>query len=226
MDFILAFFLRIRSILTHPVLFFRDPPKNGGISAPLGFALTVHWLGAALGYLWRTAFGSSMPSNWQVFVQNWANDTPIDHPARQIPWQDVGSQMINWFFGLAAVIADPFLTLFALLTTSALVFIGARLLVPAGENGALNEVSYSSALRVICYSMAPSLFIGIPWIGTPLAWVYTTVITILGARETYRVNTFQAILISLFPKLLFIGIIIGGLCLMLLFVFSFMITHW
>ncbi len=226
MNLLSSYFLRIRTILLHPTVFFQEMPRTGGMSGPLSFALTTHWLGAALSYLWRTAFSPLRPIGLQRVFDQFGGYPQIDQPGRSLPWNQLGSQLMNWFFGMASVITDPFITLISLLFSAFFIFIGARLLVPSGQKGALNEVSYESAVRILCYGMAPALLAGLPLFGSAVAWLYVWVVTVIGVKEVYRVSTGQAILISLFPKLLILGIIITGLLLLTVFFFQFVVTGW
>jgi hypothetical protein len=226
MNPISSYFLKIRAILLHPALFFREMPHLGGVSGPLGFALTSHWMGAALSYLWRAAFSPLRLVSMQDLFERYGTSPSIDLPGRNSLWSQFGPLVTEWFFGMASVITDPFITLVSILSSALFIFIGARLLVPAGQNGVLNEVSYESAVRILCYSMAPALLAGVPIFGSGVAWVYTWVVLVIGVKEVYRVSTGHAILITLFPKLLILGIIGGGLLLLSLLFFQFVVTGW
>ncbi len=226
MNWIVLFFSRIREILLKPANFFREMPRHGGFSDPLAFALTTHWLGAALNYLWHTLLSPVRPLALEQMIEKFGGYSSIDHSGRHLPWTQFAPSLVHWFFGMTSVIADPFVTLISLLFASALIFIGARLLVPAGQQGTLSEVTYESAVRVLCYAMAPSVLAGIPIFGSGVSWFYTWVVTIIGIKEVYRVSTGNSILISLFPKLLILGIIIMGIVIFSLFFLQLFVTGW
>ena len=71
-------------------------------------------------------------------------------------------------------------------------------------------VTYESALRLICFGMAPSILAGLPIFGGFVAALLVLIVTVIGAREVYEVGTGRAIVIALFPKLLFFGVFVLG----------------
>ncbi len=226
MNLISSYFSRVRTILLQPNFFFRELPQSGGLSGSLGFALTTHWLGAALSYLWRTAFAPLRPTAFFGLFEKLGAYPSVDQPGRTHLWNQFGSHILDWFYGIASVITDPFFTLISVLFSALLVFIGARLIVPSGQNGALDQVTYESSVRLSCYAMAPAILEGLPIFGSGIAWLWTWFVLIIGIKEVYRVSTGHAFLISLFPKLLVLGIIMIGLLLLSFFFFQFVVTGW
>lgn len=186
-------------IMAHPVLFFRYMPIQGGWRKPLAFALVTHWLSAAFAFLWSHTLGG--------FTSQVLQNLFIQVGADQAEWVEVRKRIAEWFFGAGAVLLDPFLTLFSVMTTALLVFIGARILIAPGKSGHREEITYESALRIICFGMAPSLFTAVPFLGGFIASLWVMIVTIIGVREVYRVETPRAMIVALFPKFLFLGII-------------------
>jgi hypothetical protein len=107
---------------------------------------------------------------------------------------------------VGSVIADPFLTLAQVLAVSFMVFLGARLLVPASarERGGADP-TYESALRVVCYGLTPAILAALPLFGGPIAYLYKIAVTVIAAREVYRVSNGRATLVALFPHVLLTG---------------------
>ncbi len=223
MNLISEYFQKIRFILFNPTLFYRQLPRTGGLSGPLAFALTTHWVGAALSYLWRLTTPSS-PFGFQRIFEGWRTYPTIDQPGRNVPWNQFGSHLMDYFFGVTSVITDPFVTLFSLLFSALFIFIGARLLVPSGKEGTLSEVTYESAIRILCYGTAPALFAAVPFFGHGIAWFYSWYVTLIGVKEVYRVSTGNAIVITLFPNLLLLGILMVGLMILSFFFFQFVVA--
>jgi len=59
--------------------------------------------------------------------------------------------------------------------------------------------------------MTPAIFAAIPFVGELISGFLVLTTTVIGAKIVYRIETFRAICVVLFPKLLFIGIILMGL---------------
>jgi hypothetical protein len=198
-------------IILHPVLFFRQMPTKGGMSWPLAFALVTHWLGSAVQFLWRTLIGASFGRYIDNIFKMAGDVAEIDSPGRGVTLLEMRERITNWVWGAGPVIADPFLTLASILFTSFLVYVGARILVTPGKNGAPNEIRFESALRIVCFGMSPAILGVFPFVGGFLAWVISLIVTIIGAREVYRISTGRSLVVALFPKLLFLGIMLMGL---------------
>jgi len=203
------YFKDLWQILTQPALFFRHMPIHGGMSRPLVFALVTHWLGAAIGFLWDLLFGGS-------FYQ-------ILHKAYKMSQQssdfDAPHSFSEWFLGTGQIVADPFFTLFKIGVASLFVFVAARILVSPSTDGHPKEINFESAVKIICFGMTPSIFSVIPLIGGVLSTLGMLVISSIGAKEVYKIDPGKAIVIALFPKLIFVGIIGMGL---LFFAFTIM----
>ncbi len=198
-------------ILTNPTAFFRRMPATGGLSGPLAFALVTHWLASAAEFLWRALFGGAALKYFQEMM----NKIPeIDGSARGAMWAQLQDGMMNWFWGAGAVMIDPFLTLSSIFFTAGLMFVAARLFVRE------REVTFESAARIVCYGISPSILAVIPFFGTPISWIWTLVVTVIGTREVYRIPTVRAAVVALFPKLFIPGIITLGVLVAIFAVFG------
>lgn len=180
------------------------------MSQPLTFALVSHWLGAAIGYLWTLALGGSMIHYLENYFQMNDSSSSIDYMGRSAQYIQARDRILHWIFGTGSIITDPFSTLFVILFTSFLVFIGVRILVTPGKAGHLQEITYESSVRVISFGIGPAILACIPFIGRFIAPLYILIVTVIGVKEVYRVGVGRAIVIALFPKLLFLGIIFLG----------------
>ena len=193
----------LKEIHFSPDEFFKKMPEVGGLGRPLAFALITHWVAAAVGFLWVSAFGSSLmhPLVWlsRFGKLSQMSDT-IDYPGRGAQLADLQSRLVSWFWGAGSIIADPFMTLATILFTSFLVYLGARILVPN------RRVTYESAARIISYGMAPSILGSVPILGAAVSGLWILVATVAGARQTYQIGSTRAIIIVLFPKLIFLAI--------------------
>lgn len=208
------YFGDLREILLRPRAFFARMPREGGLSGPIAFALVTHWLGAAFQFLWGQAFGTGFRERLMQFSKLFERmtGTPIDSPGRggsPFPTGDIA----EWMWGAGFVIADPFLTGLAILSTSYLVWIGARLLAPR------EGVSYERAARVVAYGMSPAILAVIPFAGSFIAWVWALVVTTIGAQVVFGVSSGRALVIALFPRLFFVAMLFLGLFLLVAILF-------
>ncbi len=222
------YFTDLWRIMIHPVRFFLEMPVKGGMSGPLAFALITHWLGSAVGYLshglWSSLFGNLFQVYWQSALQVANNYPQIDSLGRNANWMQWKDQLTQWLWSTGSVIADPFLTLLFIVVTTFFVYIGARILVTPGKNGAPTEITYESCLRFICYGMAPSILTAIPLVGSLASSILVAIVTIIGAREVFRVGSTRATIVALFPNFLFLGILFLGALAFLFTVVKFLAT--
>ncbi len=210
---VVEYFHKLWAILTRPSSFFgtlsqlADSRGRLGVTAPLVFVIVTHWIGSALQYIWQSAVGGVFEPYFRNAFKIADHLADVDNPGRSAVFAEVRERLLHWIMGVGSVILDPFWTLASVLFTSFFVFLGARLLVSPGKDGAPREVNYESALIVVCYGMAPSILSGLPIAGGFIASFLTVIITVVGARAYYRTSTPRAAVIALFPKLLFAGFI-------------------
>jgi len=133
---------------------------------------------------------------------------------------EMRDRILHWIWGAGSVIADPFFTLASILFTSLFVFAGARILVTPGKNGAPQQITYESALRIICFGMSPAILAVLPIAGPVVAGICVAIVTVIGAREVYRISYGRAVIVALFPKILFLGILLLGLLFVAVVVFK------
>lgn len=206
MIFIRKYLETLWSILRTPSQFFKKMPIGGGLAAPLTFALATHWMGTLGAYLWRMLLGtdSVLQSWWRSRMENVDVDTIDDYS-----WMadNLNQWSKDFFWSAGSVVLDPFKTLLSILATSLFVFIGARLLVSPGKHGAPWEIRYESAVRIMAYSTAPSILLALPMGGEFLAWIGGLILSVIGAREVYRVDTGRALTIAFFPQILVFGVV-------------------
>ncbi|MGK5082742.1 YIP1 family protein [Bdellovibrionota bacterium FG-1] len=217
-----AFWGRLWQILTRPTEFFRQMPVRGGLAGPLAFALVVHWIGASVTFIWNSLLGGAIGSYVNQIIQMAGDVAEVDHPGRTAQLFEMSERIQHWVWGAGSVIADPFLTLARILFISFWIYLGARILVTPGKNQAPREITFESAVRVICYGLTPSILAALPLLGGVISGFYILAVTVIGAKEVYRVSSGRAMLIALFPQFLvlfLIGLIflVFGLALLKMF---------
>jgi hypothetical protein len=238
LGFVGAYFRELKKVLFEPTAFFRALPLTGGLAVPLTFALVTHWLGSLFNYLFSAMTGDLSGHFFDRFVQfssqysSQFSGTDIDSPGKAalmnqgfLQAMGAGEKIANWLWGASGILLDPFFTLFWLIFISFWVFVGARLLVKATPEHIArfpHGVTFESAVRVVAFGMSPAIFTGFPYLGSIIAkLIYIPIVTIIGAREIYRVSNGRATAIALFPELLFWGIIGTGVMVMAAFFLKF-----
>jgi hypothetical protein len=205
-----AYFGTLWEIMIHPGRFFSKMPLSGGVAGPLAFALITHWAGAALAFLWKLAIGGAVGAYALGFFKIFGDVADVDHPGRSAMIEQARERVMHWVWGAGSILADPFLTLISIAFTSFFVWVGARLLVDPKPERGLHAVTYESALRIVCFGLTPAILAGIPVLGPFVSWISVLLVTIVGAREAYRIDTGRAVGVALFPKLLWLFILVGG----------------
>jgi hypothetical protein len=223
MNLITGYFQTVWRILTQPAAFFRAMPVRGGVSTPLAFALVTHWLGSAAAFIWHLLIGGAVGGIFSRFFQVAGDVADVDHPGRHAQLVEMGERLKHWVWGAGSVIADPFFTMGRILFISFLVFLGARILVTPSKNGAPREITFESALRIICFGLTPSILGILPLFGGPISYFYVVIVTVIGAREVYRIDSGRATVVALFPQFILLGVIamvLGALALAVLKFFA------
>lgn len=204
-----AYLGTLRAVLFKPFEFFSRMPLRGGLAGPLAFALTTHWIGHTLNRLWATAaeqsFSRWIKGNMQRMLERSGGTSQLDSLGGSQNIDAMRERLWSWMMGTGSILLDPFKTLIAVTFTGALVWLGARLMVTPGKNGAPSEITYEGALRIVCYAMAPALLAATPLIGGSVASIWILIVTVIGAKEVYRIDLGRAIVVGLFPKVLFWG---------------------
>ncbi|MBI2711773.1 MAG: hypothetical protein HYX41_02755 [Bdellovibrio sp.] len=208
------YFKDLRMILTEPARFFKQLPMKGGLSGPLAFALVTHWIGSTLSYIWKVSLGTAFFKFSHSLFQVLGDVVDLNSPGSGTEFILFRDRIFNWITGAGPILIDPFMTLISILFTSFLVFVGARILVPA-EKMRSSEITYESAVRIVAFGLTPAILAALPLVGGIVSYLLTLLVTIIGAKEVYQVSTARGVTIALFPKLLFLGIMAMGLSLVL-----------
>lgn len=213
-DWIHRYFHDVWNILTRPTLFFRAMPRGSSVVGPLAFALVGIWLGSVVEFLWQGALGRYLIGGMDDIFRIAGEVAEVDHPGQTELILEARDRLMNWFWSTSAVLVAPLIGVVSLLFNSALVYLGARWLVTPGKSGSPETIDYPTALRVVSFGMAPAILAAIPVVGTPVSRVCILIVTVIGAREVYRISNLRALVIALFPKLLFLGVLLSGFLVM------------
>lgn len=214
-SYIRKYFSTLWEVLFHPIQFFKNIEVNKptGFSIPLAFALITHWAGTALAFLFRGLFADNESTQILWFKRFFSMTRD---PEFFYSFQD---RLAHWMWGVGPVLLDPFITLFWVLTTSFLIFVGARILVSSPSGTLTTKETYSvpitfeSSLQIVCFSMSTAIFTALPWVGGLIDSIWFSLLLIIGVREVYRQSTGKSVVIALFPNLFFLGILLFGILL-------------
>lgn len=194
------FFQKFIFLLRKPKLFFDQEFDHISLSWALAFALIVHWLGSALGHLSTFSIAPLIP------VES------VDSMMRT-PWFSRGVNALeNWLASTAAVVLDPFGAIVTLLLMTAIMLTVARIFGLT--------TNFKTVLKIKCLAFAPTILSVVPIFGSMLASILTLGFTIIGMQSVFKINSSRAMVISLSPYLLIMGLIlmfIFGLLLIALF---------
>jgi hypothetical protein len=208
------YFTTLYALHTRPTVFFQNlltSPRS--MAFALTFAVVTHWIGSALGYLWQAALGRAvmdrMSGGMQIFDQMSAMAPP--HQVESL--MAYREKAFHWLWGTGSVLIDPFKTLITILVISFFIWIASRLFAEKNQR-------YDTAVTLVSLGMAPSILQGVPLVGTFVSSIFIFVVTLIGARELYRVQSGRALLIVLFPQILFLLLVLAALGVLFYFFLS------
>ncbi len=238
LDWIRTYITTTRELLTQPSAFFRTHAQDRGIAGPIFYALVTHWIGTAVQFVWVTWLGGKILPTLAHWLNNLKQATQeisgrsiedldqLDSLGRHATstLDPIKEKLGAWVLGAGPVLLDPVKELFSLLFLSGVIWIGARILISPGKEGAPSEIKYESALQIICYASAASILYVIPLVGPALSGFFGFVLATLGAREVWRIGTLRALVIAFFPNILLyaaLGSMVGFVMLLIAkFLFS------
>ncbi len=208
---VLHYFKTLKAVLTAPTLFFRDLPRPTGVVGPLFFGILTSWIGSALEYLWYSGFGRLFESRISDILHAFEKVPQIDSSGQFETALEMRKKVTEWVFGMSAVLIDPFKTCAWILFLSFFIWVAARLFANRDYPPAEKRLTYETAISIVAFSQAAALFKGVPIVGGMIAAIFAMIIAVIGATETYRVTTGRAVVIALFPSILFWGLILASM---------------
>lgn len=220
------YFSDIVAILTRPSSFFRKMQPSGGLARPLAFALVTHWIASTVLQIWKFIGTSQLTRNLfsglVAFFNELTNEVlKIDTLGRTAQILEFKQRVTQWFWGVGPVILDPFITLIWIFYDAVLIWVGARIFITPGRLGALKEITFESSIRILCYAMTGSILGIIPFFGKGIGSLYFLILLIIGVKEVYHVPTFQSVIVALFPKFIYLGLILFPILAIIFILFNF-----
>jgi len=216
----------LKKLILHPQVFFSglDQYKQG-LGFIFAFGLICHWIGSVFEHLWNSLLTISIErrlQNWGQLLRQLGGDSEsINSWSSLLQETSKADTVKSWFQSVSSVILDPFTTSLYILFSAVLIFIAARILVPSEQftiSDPRRRVTFDSALRIVCVSLAGALFNFLPYIGQLVAGLISMLITYFGIKETYQIGWIRTSFIMFLPGLLFLSIffaVIFGVFLMI-----------
>jgi hypothetical protein len=168
----------------YPSQFFAKAPPKGGFWNPLSYAIIVAWMGYAINQMVGLIFSSMTLGFLANFIEN------------EELFDQIG---LYGGYGFIQIVLFLMILPFA---TAAFAFIVSGiyhiLLILFGGN----KNDYEATFRAVTYGAGPLMFLIIPACGSPIAYIWVLVLTIIGIRHLQRTSTGQAALAVLLPLFL------------------------
>lgn len=178
--FIGAYWRTAKEVLFSPTRFFKRVAEGKGYWTPLIYGVITGIIGRFSDLFWAWLFIIPLiPPN----VRN----------LMAIPYA---------LFIMIIVFAMPFMVALSILVWSCVIHF--CLMIIRG-----NKKDFQTTFRAISYSYSARLFHIIPFIGSPIGYIYRTVLFIFGIREGHGISTGRAILSVFLPLIVAIAIFIA-----------------
>src|SRR3989338_343919 len=184
-DWFHAFWMVLKTSLTDPTTFFIHVREGRGILRPWLYAFILSFLAMFMTIAWQLGFHISSLGLMSRFASRFDISLP-SFPT------EVYSLTIPISGALAPFVTAALIHLFLMIVGGA-------------------KRTYIDTFRVVCYSSLPSVFGAIPLGGSVIAWIWMTVLHIIGIKEVHETTTGKSVMaVFLLPMLiccLFLGVI-------------------
>jgi len=180
----------ITSILFSPRNMFAAMPVKDGWREPLAFGLLVGSISSMCAFLWEflIAHGDLLESFGGFSIS-------------------VGAPIIFLIF----IFLSPLLVSMSIVISSLIIHL-LLLLVRAANN------QFEATFRVVAYSQATRIWSIVPLIGSPIGWIWRSIVQIIGLREIHETSYFKVILAFFIPVGLIFLLMMAVLIPMFLFI--------
>jgi hypothetical protein len=158
-----------RAAVLHPAPFFAAMPGSLSLGAALLYYLVVGVLGAALRLFWTMVLPASESTLLGELLGSAVQATP-----------------------LVDFLASPLYLLLSLYLAAGVTHLLLLALVP-GQRG------FGTTLRVFCFAYSPVLFGVVPYLGSLVAFIWMTALSIIGVRAAHGTTRGRAATVVLLP---------------------------
>jgi len=171
-----------KSVIFSPKSMFSTMTVKGGWREPLAFGLLVGSISVMIAFFWEFMIATSgfLKPLWGVSI---SLSSPI--------------------IFLSFIFLSPLLVTIDLFISSFIIHV-LLVLVRGGKNG------FEATFRVVAYSQATRLWSIIPFIGSPVGWVWRTIVQIIGLKEAHEISYVRIVAAFLIPLALLLLIVTGA----------------
>jgi len=178
----------LKSVVFSPRNIFSTMPVRGGWREPLAFGLLVGSISTMVAFFWEFMIATS------GFIK------PLYGVS--IP---VGSPIVF----LSFIFLSPLWVTIDLFASSFIIHV-LLLLVRGGKNG------FEATFRVVAYAQATKLWNIIPFVGSPIGWVWRIIVQIIGLKEAHEIGYVRIFVAFLIPLALLLLIVTGAFLLIMM----------
>jgi hypothetical protein len=168
----------------NPDRYFSKLPFKGGLGSPILYALIITWFGSIVENIYRALFSNL----WLGILRDYIDqNNPIFN-------MDIVKDITIFSFFQSIFIA-PILILLGLF-----IFSGIYHLICIIFGWAKRD--FEATLRAVSYSVGPAIFVIIPMCGSPIGWIWSLVLLIIGLKHMQQTTGGKAAFVALLPLIL------------------------
>ena len=173
----------IKSVLFSPRNMFAAMPVRDGLREPLAFGLLAGSIGSMWAFFWEflMAHGDLFESFGGLSIS-------------------VGAPIIFLIF----IFFSPLFVSISIVISSLVIHL-LLLLVRAANN------QFEATFRVVAYSQATRIWSIIPFIGSPIGWIWRGIVQIIGLKEAHKTSYLRIIIAFSLPIVLLILVAFGAI---------------
>lgn len=172
----------IKSVLFSPKNMFSSMPVRGGWRDPLAFGLLVGAISSMFAFFWEFLIANS---------------------GLLKPFGGVSISLSSPIIFLILIFLSPILVGISVFISSLIIHL-LLLLVRAGNN------RFEATFRVVAYSQATRIWSLLPFIGSPIGWVWRSIVQIIGLKEAHETSYLRIIVAFSIPIGLLLLIVVGA----------------
>jgi hypothetical protein len=203
------YFSACKEMLFEPANFFRRWFHSTTLSVALAFGLLTLWITSILTFLWDSVHEIFILG----FLQEWMQQLFF-----QTDFANLLQSAVEDLPGRASyILLRPFISLVGICLSASVLFFFSRIFIEE-ESGP--KVKYGDQIKILAFSSTGAWLLLIPFFGGLLSYVAILLLTIIGIRETYAVNSKRAALVVLLPQFLFFVLVLFLLVAVVILVFS------
>ena len=173
----------IKSVLFSPKHMFSAMPVKDGWREPLAFGLLVGSISSMFAFFWEFLMANS---------------------GLLKPFGGVSISLSLPIIFLIFIFLSPLLVSISIFISSLIIHL-LLLLVRAGNN------RFEATLRVMAYSQATRIWSILPFIGSPIGWIWRSIVQIIGLKEAHKTSYLRIIVAFSIPIGLLLLIAVGAL---------------